>query len=162
MFCNCNLRVFKYSQVRAFLLYNHWSLVFNKRLVDFLETAEKFVGIIWRQVFHLDCGIIATFTDHIQRIQCLLRERRPERGYVSVVHRFQHGVLSSLQNITILSAEGHLITAGLKILPDSWVDIYLQLCLVFNRYWMTTNGSWVAKTVGSSSVMDTKALLTCS
>jgi hypothetical protein len=39
--------------------------------------------------------------------------------YVSVVHSFQHGVFGFLQNITVLSAEGHLISAGLKILPES-------------------------------------------
>jgi hypothetical protein len=43
---------------------------------------------------------------------------------VSLVHCFQHGVLSSLQNITVLSAEGHLISAGFKILHECWV----QLC----------------------------------
>jgi hypothetical protein len=155
MFCNCNLRVFKNSQVRTFLLYNHWCLVFKKRLVDFLETADKFIGIIWRKVFQLDCGIIATFTDQIQRFQSCFRERRLVWGYVSVVHSFQHGVLSCLKNITILLAEGHLMSAVLKILPESWVDIYLHLCVGFNRYWVTTNRIWVAQTVGSSSVVET-------
>jgi hypothetical protein len=78
---------------------------------------------------------------------------------VSVVHSFQHGVLSCLQNITVLSAEGHLISAGLKILPESWVHIYLQLSAGWNRYWVTATWSWVFETASAFSVMDPKVLL---
>jgi hypothetical protein len=129
--------VFKDSQVRAFLLYNHWCFDINRSMMDFLETAGKFIGNRCKIVSQPDCGIVATGTGQIQRFQMCFRERRFMWLYMSVVHRFQHGVLSCLKNINILSAEGHLISAGLKILPKSWVGIYLQLSAGWNRCWVT-------------------------
>jgi hypothetical protein len=94
----------------------------------------------------------------IQLCDICFRQRRHVWRYVPVVHSFQHGVLSFLQNITVLSAEGHLISAGLKILPESWVGNYLQLCAGWNLYWLTATWSWVVQTVGVSSVMDPNVL----
>jgi hypothetical protein len=81
---------------------------------------------------------------------------------VPVVHSFQHGVLSFLQNIRVLWADGHMISAGFKILRGSWVDIYLQLSAGWNLYWVTANWIWIVQTVSASSVMDSKVLLPCS
>jgi hypothetical protein len=162
MFCNCNLRVFKNSQVRAFLQYNHWCFQFNGSLVDFPDTAFHFIGKKLQNAIQLHCSIVATGTGQIQRFQICFRERRPERGYMSVVHSFQHGVLSCLQNIRVLWAEGHLISAGVKILSGWWVDIYLQLCAGWKHYWVTAIWSWIVETVSASSVMDTEVLLPCS
>jgi hypothetical protein len=161
-FCNCNLRVFKNSQVRAFLLYNHRFLEFNRSLVDFLEIAGQFIGRIWQHVTEMKYGIVATGTRQIQEFRISFSERRLVWGYVSVVHSFQHGVLSFLQNITILSAEGHLISAGLNILRRSGVDSELQLSSGWNRYWVMANWICVDETVSASSVMYVKALLPCS
>jgi hypothetical protein len=148
VFCNCNSRVFKNSHVRAFLLYNHWSFDYNGSLVDFLETAGQFIRNKWQKVFELHCSIVATGAGQIQRFQICFRQRRLVWGYVPVVHSFQHGVFRCLQNITGPSAECQLIFTGLCIFPESLVDIYLLLCAVWIRFWVTRNRSCVAQTVG--------------
>jgi hypothetical protein len=87
--------------------------------VDFLETADQFIGKKRQNVFQVYCSIIAMGADQIQRFPYFFRERRLVWRYVSLVHCFQHGVFAYLQNITVLSADGHMISAGLKTVPES-------------------------------------------